>query len=128
VTYLVPNKNRMLKQRSFTKMKRQMELVQTNVFRLIARRAEFNGDTQKLRGWLILDLKAMNEECQQRTKDQRLTPKQRQKWTQLMAQISRVLTYVMKEFDAYKPSDLNKEVDDLAKLFEKLARKTDKEE
>lgn len=101
-------------------MRRQMELVQTNVFRLIARRREFDGDTQKLRGWLILDLKAMNEECQQRAKDQRLKPKQRQKWVQLMAQISRVLTYVMKEFDAYKLSDLNKEVDSIAKMLEEL--------
>jgi len=121
---LDPNKNRMLKQ----KMKRQMELVQTNIFRLIARRAEFDGDTQKLRGWLILDLKAMNEECQQRAKDQRLTPKQRQKWAQLMAQISRVLTYVMKEFDAYKLSDLNKEVESLSKLFEKLEMEAEDEE
>lgn len=110
----------MLKQRVFGKMRRQMELVQTNVFRLIARRREFDGDTQKLRGWLILDLKAMNEECQQKAKDRRLKPKQRQKWTQLMAQISRVLAHVMKEFDAYKLSDLNKEVDSIAKMLEEL--------
>lgn len=110
----------MLKQRVFGKMRRQMELVQTNVFRLIARRREFDGDTQKLRGWLILDLKAMNEECRQRAKDRRLKPKQRQKWAQLMAQISRVLTYVMKEFDAYQLSELNKEVESIAKMLEQL--------
>lgn len=81
-------------------------------------REKFDGNTQLIRGGLIIDLKALAEMAHNRANDGRLTMKQRQKWAQLASQISRAVGYIMKDFDIIKIKEKLEELEKELAEFE----------
>lgn len=74
---------------------------------------KFDGDTQKIRGELILDLKALAEQALDNAAHKGATPKNKQKWAQLAAYISNTINRIAKEYDDKK---ILEELEELNKM------------
>ena len=89
----------------------------------IAKVAEkFDGNTQRVRGQLILDLKALAELAHDqatKTKERGKPTKKHQKWAQLATCISRAIGFVAKEYDAAK---IREQLDELTRMAAELER------
>jgi hypothetical protein len=74
---------------------------------------KFDGHTQKIRGELILDLKALAEQALDNAAHKGATPKNKQKWTQPAAYISNTINRIAKEYDDKK---ILEELEELKKM------------
>lgn len=65
----------------------------------------FDGDTQKIRGQLVLDLKTLAEMAHDQAtkiKERGRPTKEHRKWAKLAADITRVIGWMTKDFDTFK--------------------------
>ncbi|MCW4010048.1 MAG: hypothetical protein NWF05_05455 [Candidatus Bathyarchaeota archaeon] len=77
-------------------------MLKTGVFlkrRLTASKRKFGGDTQKIREKLIEDLDYLTGLAANKADDKRLTIKQRQRWAEIAASLSRAVGYISKQYD-----------------------------
>ena len=80
---------------------------------------KFDGDTQRVRGQLILDLETLLEMVHRKAQHKGATTKNKQKWAQLATYISRALGFIAKEYDAAK---IRKQLDELTRMATELER------
>ena len=78
-------------------------------------KTRFDGDTQKLRRELIVDLLFLKEYTSRRANDRRLKDNNRLKWTQITAEIARTINYIIKDFDK---TDIKKRIEELTTLLD----------
>ncbi|MCW4023119.1 MAG: hypothetical protein ACOWW1_02300 [archaeon] len=84
---------------------------------LTATKTKFDGDTQKLRRELIIDLLFLKEYTSRRSNDRRLSDKNRIKWMQVTAEITRAISYISKDLDTL---DNKERIEKLQKILEKF--------
>ena len=82
---------------------------------LIVTKAKFDGDTQKLRRGLIVDLVFLKEYTSRRSNDKRLTDKNRIKWMQVTTYIARTISYITKDLDK---KEIKKRIEELQKILD----------
>lgn len=84
--------------------------------RIVKIAKKFDGDTQRVRGQLILDLKVLAELAHNQAtkiKERGRPAKKQQKWAQLAAYISNTINRIAKEYDDKK---ILKELEELKKM------------
>ena len=82
---------------------------------LTATKTRFDGDTQKLRRDLIVDLLFLKEYTSRRANDRRLKHNNRQKWTQITTEIAKTINYITKDFDK---THIKNKIEQLTKLLD----------
>ena len=105
-----PNNSRMLKT-DFSRKKPP-----TLKKRIVKIAKKFDGDTQRVRGQLILDLKVLAELAHNQAtkiKERGSPAKKHQKWAQLAAYISNTINRIAKEYDDKK---ILEELEELKKM------------
>lgn len=114
VAYLHPNTQRMLKPRG-GRVRKKLQRKITKITET------FNGDTQKVRGQLILDLKALAEiayeQASKRSKKGGKWMKEHGNWARLAAYISQVINSIGKTYDIIQ---IKAELDELWKMVAEL--------
>ena len=76
-------------------------------------RKEFDGQTQAVRGSLIVDLEELEQWANERLKAVR-NERLKQKWVHIVAYIAQTITYIASEYDASK---IDARLDELERLF-----------
>jgi hypothetical protein len=82
----------------------------------------FDGDTQKIRGELILDLKVLAELAHDQAtkiKERGRPTKEHRNWARLAAYISQTINSIAKEYDLMK---IKKKLEEIKRMVEKLER------
>ena len=82
---------------------------------LTVTKAKFDGDTQKLRRELIIDLLFLKEYTSRRSNDTRLTDKNRMKWMKVTADIARTIGYISKDLDT---TEIRGHIEKLQKILD----------